>query len=550
MNETLQPVNPYQQVTDQSQPPVDQSQPGSAEYMNSEAANPPPLDPLDQHINHFLTNQHEPAALLTAKPPEHLAPIFKQRAGENLTNDMEKQKAISNIQQMDPNQLASVLKEKTTGGSWTKAIIYGILGMENSAQAEAAKLGIGKYQTVQGQDGNAYLVKMSVNGTPLEGFSAGTGVKLNPNELINVIGQGNALKGQQTHTGKMQDMKTGEVYYEQTSPQGIKLVDTNGKRYAGPTSNLRPFGIGSDLTTQLQLSQMKRQQNFIGQTANERIKSFHELNNERTLANMQPLTPTQMGLTNTGELIGQQQQVQIPTAQTANQPIAQTANQPIAQTANQPIAPQSVIQNATPTVNQPAIPSTSPIGIPVTTTPTAGMSGADLKAQRKAKEEAGKVIGEKTAENVAGAAVAANTVSDIDHAIDLLKTGKHNIGPMVSGTLTGGGPLGQAIGSQLNTEGARNTKMIMDTVRSVGGAMSQAVIKGHLTNQELQFMTENKPNETSDPEYTKYWLEKAKKSLENVQKYSQEQTTTGGRANNPVTNKHKPGTKENPIKIN
>ena len=120
---------------------------------------------------------------------------------------------------------------------------------------------------------------------------------------------------------------------------------------------------------------------------------------------------------------------------------------------------------------------------------------------------------------------------------------------MVAGTLSGGGPIGQAVGTQLNTEGARNTKAVMDTVRSIGGVLSQGTIKGHLTNQELQFLTENKPTETSDPEYTKYWLTKARAALERTQRYATEQQTTGGKAENPVLNKHKPGTRENPIKI-
>ena len=89
----------------------------------------------------------------------------------------------------------------------------------------------------------------------------------------------------------------------------------------------------------------------------------------------------------------------------------------------------------------------------------------------------------------------------------------------------------------------------MDTVRSIGGALAQGTIKGHLTNQELTFLTENKPTETSDPQYTKYWLEKAKAALEKNQKYATEQTITGGKATNPVLNRAKLGTKENPIKI-
>ena len=369
MYDTLQPVNPDQQVTDQSQP-VDQSQPGSAAYMNSEAANPimptvqqspntlqpgsaeymnsEAANPYNDHLTNFVNNQHEPAALLTAKPPEHLAPIFKLRAGENLNNDMEKQKAVNNIQQMDPNQLANALKEKTTGGSWTKAIIYGVLGMENSAQAEAAKLGVGKYQTVQGQDGQSYLVKTAANGTPLEGFSAATGNKLNPNELINVVGQGSALKGQQTHTGKMQDIKTGEVYYEQTSPQGIKLVDTNGKRYSGPTSNLRPFGIGSDISTQNVLQLQKLQNELAYAPAKERanVVAKHEATYGQLPENIRNLALSGQPLAGVVGAVGQFQQPQL------QQPQLQ---QP------QPQQPQPVQRGPLPTSN---IPSAMPQGMP------------------------------------------------------------------------------------------------------------------------------------------------------------------------------------------
>ena len=79
-----------------------------------------------------------------------------------------------------------------------------------------------------------------------------------------------------------------------------------------------------------------------------------------------------------------------------------------------------------------------------------------------------------------------------------------------------------------------NTKTIMDMVRSIGGAASQAAIKGHLTNQELTFLTENKPDGT-DPKYTRQWLEKSIKTLQRVQSQAQAQVTSGGTAENPVT---------------
>ena len=142
--------------------------------------------------------------------------------------------------------------------------------------------------------------------------------------------------------------------------------------------------------------------------------------------------------------------------------------------------------------------------------------------------------GNQAGATVAQAGVAQNTIDNANHAIDLLDSGKHNVGPIVAGTLQGGGPIGQAIGTQLNTESARNTKAIMDTVRSMGAAASQAQIKGHLTNDQLKFITENKPNEQSDPAYVRQWLEKSIKYIQDAQNYATPQATAGGNIPNPV----------------
>ena len=166
---------------------------------------------------------------------------------------------------------------------------------------------------------------------------------------------------------------------------------------------------------------------------------------------------------------------------------------------------------------------------------------APIKAQEK--------VGAAAAGTVAAAGKAEDTIANAEHAIELINTGKHNIGPVVAGTLGGGGPLIQAIGTQLNTEGARNTQTIMNTVRDIGAAAAQGTIKGHLTNQELSFITNNKPTEKSDPVYVKQYLEKSIKSIQRAQQAAQEQVNKGGAATNPALNRANPGTRENPIKL-
>ena len=146
-------------------------------------------------------------------------------------------------------------------------------------------------------------------------------------------------------------------------------------------------------------------------------------------------------------------------------------------------------------------------------------------------------VAKTSAAAVAGAGATENSIHQADNAIKLIDSDKHNLGGWIGGTIRGKGPIMQGVGQEVGqTEASNNTKMIMDAVRSLGGAMSQAAIKGHMSNQELQFMTENKPTATSSPEFTKQWLQQAREKLENAGKYAQTQVTGGGTANNPVVN--------------
>ena len=208
-----------------------------------------------------------------AQVPTYLQDRAKNRAADIINQQRDKKEAQEQLQTMSPSDLASALKQRTSGGSWLKAIAFGMLGMQQSAQEEAAKLGLGKdtYTQINGQPA---IVKMSSNGTPIDGYNAATGKALTPEELVTAAQYSTVQKGAETHTGKMQDVTTGEVYYERTTPQGIQLVDNNGKIYKGASNNLRPFGIGSDINTKntIQLQELQNKLAYAGPTASAEVR--------------------------------------------------------------------------------------------------------------------------------------------------------------------------------------------------------------------------------------------------------------------------------------
>jgi len=147
--------------------------------------------------------------------------------------------------------LAKMLRSRDDEGSYAKMVLMSFISPELAGR-EAAKLGL-KDQTVTADvNGEPVILKMR-DGKPVEGYSGKTGQALDAQQLVAAAAGVTALKGTTVHTGKMQDMTTGEIYYEKTTPTGIQLVDHTGKRYAGSSNNLRAYGIGSDIATKNQI---------------------------------------------------------------------------------------------------------------------------------------------------------------------------------------------------------------------------------------------------------------------------------------------------------
>ena len=366
------PVAQMQQPAAQMQPPVVEPQPGSAAYMNQEAATP-----VSSHATQILAHANNPQGLLgmASDPnvPKDFQVLARKKAAESLNNQMGVEKAQAQIASMSENDLAKALREKSTGGSWLKAIAFGMLGMTQSAQDEAAKLGLGKEQTILGADNKPYIVKMAANGTPIEGYNAETGTKLDAKELVGVVSQASLQKGTVTHTGKMQDITTGDIYYEQTTPQGIKLVSPSGKLYAGSSSNLRAYGIGSDIGTknQIQLNELQNKLAYAGPT--ERTKIVAE--NEAKFGPLDPNTRAQA----LGQVTGT-----VPTQPQAAAP-AQAPVQPQAFTAPSQALMPAGIPSTSPLPSgfkMPSIAANAPtINAPVA--PTAYMPGGNTIAGRE-----------------------------------------------------------------------------------------------------------------------------------------------------------------------
>lgn len=167
---------------------------------------------------------------------------------------------------------ASVKKEAegpVTEGSYIRAYLYARLGLNDLAKEEQEKiLGRSKFGQVI-VDGAAYEVENDPRTGRILTARDAEGNKVDTPILNKIRAESNASKSVVTHTGKMQDVTTGEVYYEQTTPNGIRLVDNNGKVYKGSSASLRPFGIGSDISTknQIQLNELQNKLAYAGPTA-------------------------------------------------------------------------------------------------------------------------------------------------------------------------------------------------------------------------------------------------------------------------------------------
>jgi hypothetical protein len=404
-----------------------------------------------------------------------------------------RQKIQADVESGNFTALGRALQQKGDEGSWGKYILYSILNSDRLAKSEANKLGIGSEWRSSTMGDQPTLIKFRADGLPMEGYNARTGAKLNAEELASSAGNMTAIKGAQASSTRIRDEKGNEWNFVPT-PQGPMFYDNAGRR-GTPQGRTVPITAGSDVVLQNELQLNRIRNNIQGLKAEERIKVFENVNKVRAAEGLPLFSTADIGIDSRGNLIGMG-------GGGAPAPAPTTGG------------------GARPTGGA----ATGGAAAAATQQPT-----AEVVREREARGGARKEIAKTAGEVVAGSQETQNLINKIDNTIvPIIDSGKHNIGPALSG-LTGRGPVAQAIGSQFETEDAKNTRTVMETIDmlAIEGLKS---LGANPSTRDLEFYTKNKPQANSDPEFVKSWIQSRSAALKRKLGYAGGQVEAGGAA--------------------
>ena len=511
------PMTPAQAEMPAGEPMPQLPQPGPAVQVAGPAQMPPaaqpapvaqqPTDPIEA----FTSAVGDTSRLLQIYNDKASDPELRRMAGREASRQLDSETrradAEKRVSTMSPTEIAREMRGSSEEGSWTKRVIFGLLNMQGAMAAEDAKLGIGaKYQSTV-LNGQPVMVKVRADGKPMEGFNAQTRQPLEQRDLVAAVANMTAIKGANIGGQVYRDPVTNQTLTKVDTQQGPIYYDKAGNRTV-PKGEPVPLTAGSDIATQLQIAQMRRQQQFVNMTAEARLRAFAETNAERALADMPPLTPAQMGLNANGELIGQPQP-QVPPLQ---QPPGMAGGAAPAAPGAAPAAP-----GAAPTTQRPPAATAPSDMAPV---PAAGQAGGDLRAQRQLRE----IMLKDAADVLKGQAAIVGDLLSTERSVKVLQDEKTNFGTILQGQLPGE----KALGRMFRTEDNIRTENVLDAVNKQA-AINVKMLGVNPTDRDLQFVVSTKPNETWPPEAVADWLRKSASASRRALDFAREQVKSGGR---------------------
>ena len=207
---------------------------------------------LDRNLANYQTAQNDPSALLNLSKdstlPEWLKDRSRNRAADLIIEQRQDAQAQKEIAELDENKIARLLRERKGEGSRLKGILFAAFGLDDLANEEKYKLGIG-IDKADMIDGQPVIIKVADNGKAIDGISAVTGKELTAKEiamynsnLSGALGKGASV--------------SAEVYVDQTTGQRYRSgVDSTGKAaliniqggapYKGNPKNLQVQSIGT-----------------------------------------------------------------------------------------------------------------------------------------------------------------------------------------------------------------------------------------------------------------------------------------------------------------
>jgi hypothetical protein len=248
-------------------------------------------------IDAYQSSQNDPMQLMKLGTsddpgvPDWIKARSRDRAADIVTQQREMEKAKEQVSQMSDTDLAKSLRKKTEGGSYPKLFLYNLLGMDKSAAEESAKLGMGDDKVIQGSDGKPYMVKIGINGTPIEGFNGETGKRLSAEELVKVAAGATSQKGV-SQDGNIYKDPTGKVkgsFVLETRPGQTpvyKEVGSGRIATADEGAVLNKTGVAGTLENQLaaQRQKLMEQMRYVEPTKRMEVAAKFDQENGTTFA--------------------------------------------------------------------------------------------------------------------------------------------------------------------------------------------------------------------------------------------------------------------------
>ena len=307
---------------------------------------------LNPNAQRLMSAQNDSVQLAQIKQDPNVPTGYKTAAAEqnfNIYNqDVQMRREEERIKS-DPKYMAKVAGEKLTAdGSWGKAVLFGLLGMQNAAKAELDKLGVGSKFETYNIDGKDYLIKVRADGLPTGGIDPETGESV-PASIYQKVAGGKKdydIVGGTFVSDTQKDSQgnplVGSLYRNKKNPNDQFIQTSEGRK---PLSGFRPQssqGSLSDMRGRLvQEMNIKLQ----GKTEEEKMAITRAYNERLVGQGFDPIQPYEIRLAapqiSGGPAAGGQPTVPT-TPTTPTQPQAQPAPQgqpaSVAQTAA-PVAP-------------------------------------------------------------------------------------------------------------------------------------------------------------------------------------------------------------------
>lgn len=483
---------------------------GGFETAGAQAALPPDLG---ARFESAKTPQQLMDLARDTSLPEWAQRLANQKVYEQLDAENKlaraRQDVERSIQSGDTTGLARMMQSRREEGSWIKAIMLGYMGAPQLAAAELGKMGYGTTFQRGSLDGQSVMLEMRFDGLPMQGYNIATGQRLTEQELARASGTG--MTGKVTTSGTyFQDRDTGQIVVRQSDEKGnVRVVDVASQQpYTGNSTRLIKLEEAGALR-KIDAARVSDLAKKHGTNVLEAEAEYVKINGPfGTTGN--PVTREQFR-----EAYGFQ--LATPGAPAGAGTLKPTTGSAIT-------TPAAGGAAATPTATGGA----GRLNVPI----------AEQQITVETKKTGQKEIAKKAGETLGNRADLETQVKDVEKAIALLDSGKHNVGSVLS-SFVGRGPLAQGIGRQFETTDARNTNTIMDTVQKLA-ADGLKTLGGNPSQADLEFWTRYKPSLSSDPEFVKQWIANAKQRIESRIGSAEQQIQSGGAPGSGST-QNKPG---------